>query len=67
MFVTKPGKANYIETRAYCPISLSLFLLKMMDKLVYRYIRDEILGLRPYVNTNLPTNQENPVRLQCNM
>jgi hypothetical protein len=47
MFIPKPGKANYTEAKAYCPISRSSFMLKTMEKLVDRHIRDEILGLRP--------------------
>jgi hypothetical protein len=47
MSLLKSRKANYIEARAYCPISLSFFLLKIMDKLMYRHIRDEILRLHP--------------------
>jgi hypothetical protein len=46
-FIPKPGKANYTEAKAYCSISLSSFMLKTMEKLVDRHIRDQILGLRP--------------------
>jgi hypothetical protein len=46
-FFPKPGKANYTEAKAYRPISLSSFMLKMMEKLVDRHIRDEILGVCP--------------------
>jgi hypothetical protein len=46
-FIPKPGKANYTEAKAYRPISLSSFMLKMMEQLVDRHIRDEILGLHP--------------------
>jgi hypothetical protein len=46
MFIPEPRKAIYTEAKAYCPISLSSFMLKTMEKLVYRHIRDEILGLR---------------------
>jgi hypothetical protein len=46
-FMPKPGKANYTKAKAYCPISLSSFMLKTMDKLVDRHIRGKILGLRP--------------------
>ena len=46
-FIPKPGKANYTEAKAHRPISLSSFMLKMMEKLVDRHIRDEILGLGP--------------------
>jgi hypothetical protein len=35
-FIPKPGKVDYTEAKAYRPISLSSFLLKMMEKLVDR-------------------------------
>jgi hypothetical protein len=46
-FIPKPGKLNYTEAKAYCPISLSYFLLKMMEKLVDRHIRDNALKEYP--------------------
>jgi hypothetical protein len=46
-FIPKPGKASYTEAKAYCPISLSSFTLKTMEKLVDTHIRDEIMRLRP--------------------
>jgi hypothetical protein len=57
MFFPKPRRANYTMAKAYSPINLSSFMLKMMEKLVDRHIRDEFLGLHPYINTNLPTKQ----------
>jgi hypothetical protein len=48
-FIPKPGKATYTEPKAYCPISLLSFMLKTMEKLVDRQIRDEILGLHPLI------------------
>jgi hypothetical protein len=57
-FTPKTGKANYTETKAYCPISLSSFMLKTMEKLVDGHIRDEVLGLCPYsVPVHLPTRE----------
>jgi hypothetical protein len=46
-FIPKPGKANYTEAKAYCSISLSSFMVKTMEKLVDRHIRNKIFGLRP--------------------
>ena len=46
-FIPKPGKANYTEAKAYSPVSRSSFMLKTMEKLVDRHIRDVILGLHP--------------------
>jgi hypothetical protein len=45
-FIPKPGKLDYTEAQAYRPISLS-FLLKTMEKLVDRPIRDEALRIYP--------------------
>jgi hypothetical protein len=42
-FFPKPGKLDYTEAKAYRPISLSSFLLKTMEKLVDRHIRDGAL------------------------
>ena len=47
MFIPKRGKAIYTKAKAYHPISLSSFMLKTMEILVERHIRDEILGLYP--------------------
>jgi hypothetical protein len=44
-FIPKPGKANSTEAKAYCLLRLSSFVLKTMEKLVDRHIKDEILGL----------------------
>jgi hypothetical protein len=46
-FIPKPGKLNYTKAKAYCPISLSSLLLKMIEKLVNRHIRDGVLKKYP--------------------
>jgi hypothetical protein len=46
-FIPKPGKLDYTEAKVYCPISLSSFLLKTMEKLVDRYISDSALKEYP--------------------
>jgi hypothetical protein len=46
-FIPKPGKLDYTEAKAYRPISLSSFLLKTMEKLVDRHIRDGALRAYP--------------------
>jgi hypothetical protein len=45
-FFPKPGKFDYTEAKAYRPISLSSFLLKIMENLVESHIRDN--SLREY-------------------
>jgi hypothetical protein len=64
MFIPAPGKVNYTQAKAYCPISL-LSLQKTMQKLVARNIKDETLGHIPYIYNNLPTNQVSPKKPQC--
>jgi hypothetical protein len=46
-FIPKPRKYNYTEANAYRPISLSSFLLKMMEIIVDRHIRDGALRFQP--------------------
>jgi hypothetical protein len=46
-FIPKPGEASYTEAKAYHPITLSSFLLKTMEKLVDRYIRDDVMRISP--------------------
>jgi hypothetical protein len=64
-FIPKPGKANYTEAKAHRPISLSSFMLKMMEKLVDRHIRDEILGLRPLHWYQFAYQPGSPLKLHC--
>jgi hypothetical protein len=47
VFIPKPGRHSYSGPRDYRPISLTSFLLKTMDRLVYRYPRDDTLALVP--------------------
>jgi hypothetical protein len=47
VFIPKPGRSSYCGPRDFRPISLTSFLLKTMDRLVDRYLRDEILALQP--------------------
>jgi len=47
VFIPKPSRDSYSGPRDYRPISLPSFLLKTMERLVDRYLRDEILALMP--------------------
>jgi hypothetical protein len=40
VFIPKPGRNCYSGPRDYRPISLTSFLLKTMERLVDRYLRD---------------------------
>jgi hypothetical protein len=54
-FIPKPEKLDYTEAKAYRPFSLSSFLLKTMEKLVDRHIRDGALKKYLYTETNMLT------------
>jgi len=45
VFIPKPGTSSYCGPRDFRPISLTSFLLKTMERLVDRYLRDETLAL----------------------
>jgi hypothetical protein len=47
VFIPKPGKANYGGPKDYRPMSLASFLLKTMERLVDRFIRDELAVSSP--------------------
>ena len=47
VFIPKPGRNIYSGPRDYRPISLTLFLLKAVERLVDRYLRDEALAIVP--------------------
>ena len=47
VFIPKPGKSCKCGPRDFRPISLTSFLLKTMERLVDRYLGDEILVHKP--------------------
>jgi len=47
VFIPKPSSNSYCGPKDFRPISLTLFLLKTMQRLVDRFLRDEILLLKP--------------------
>jgi hypothetical protein len=47
VFIPKPGKNSYGRPKDFRPISLTSFLLKTMERLVDRFLRDEILATKP--------------------
>ena len=47
IFIPKPGKANYDNAKAFRPISLTSFLLKTMEKILDRELRDTTLTKNP--------------------
>jgi hypothetical protein len=48
VFIPKLGRNSYLGPRDFRPISLTSFLLKTMERLGDRFLRDEILALRPF-------------------
>jgi len=47
VFIPKPGRSTYSGPRDFRPISLTSFLLKTMERLVDRFLRDEALAIVP--------------------
>jgi hypothetical protein len=47
VFIPKPGRNSYCGPRDFRAISLTSFLLKTMERLVDRFLRDEVLTLEP--------------------
>jgi hypothetical protein len=47
VFIPKPGRNCYRGPRDYKPISLASFLLKAMERMVDRHLRDEALAIVP--------------------
>jgi len=47
VFIPKPGRNTYSWPRDYRPISLTSFLLKTLERLLDRYLRDEALAIVP--------------------
>ncbi|KAL1447090.1 hypothetical protein WDU94_000567 [Cyamophila willieti] len=45
--IPKPGRTSYAEAKAYRPITLSSFILKTLEKLVDKYVRENFLVERP--------------------
>jgi hypothetical protein len=45
VFIPKPGRNSSSGPRDYRPISLTSFLLKTLERLVDRYLRDEAMAL----------------------
>jgi hypothetical protein len=45
VFILKPSRTSYSGPRVYRPISPTSFLLKTMERLVDRYLRDKALAL----------------------
>jgi hypothetical protein len=47
VFIPKPGRNSYCGPKDFRPISFTSFLLKTLERLVDRFLRDEILVSKP--------------------
>ena len=47
VFLPKPGRESYSDAKSFRPISLTSFLLKVLERLVYWYLNDGPLKQRP--------------------
>ncbi|ENN73442.1 hypothetical protein YQE_09939, partial [Dendroctonus ponderosae] len=47
-FIPKPGKKDYTEPKSFRPISLTSFLMKMLEKIIDRYLTEEVLIRKAY-------------------
>ena len=61
VFLPKPDMSSYCGHRDFRPISLTSFLLKTMERLVHRYLRDETLALLPLRRNQHEYQLENSV------
>ena len=47
VFIPKSGRDTYAQAKSYRPISLTSFLLKTLEKLVDRHIKDDNMRTKP--------------------
>ena len=47
IFIPKVGEDNCFEGKSFTPFSLTTFLLKIIEKLVNRYVRETLMGTFP--------------------
>jgi len=59
VFIPKPGGSSFCGPRDFRLINLISFLLKIMERVVDRFLRDEILALRPLHHNNMHTRLGN--------
>jgi hypothetical protein len=53
VFIPKPGSDTHSRSKDYRPISLTSFMLKTMERLIDRFMQDEILTSLSYMLTRL--------------
>jgi len=55
VFIPKPGRNSYRESKDFRPISLTSFLLKTMERLVDRFLRDAFWLPSYFIPINMHT------------
>jgi len=48
VFIPKPGRDDYTLPKSFRPISLTSFLLKTLERLCDRFLRDDIVSIREF-------------------
>ncbi|CAH2088502.1 unnamed protein product [Euphydryas editha] len=64
VFIPKPGKGDYSQPKSFRPISLTSFLLKVLERIIDRELRSTTLVEQP-LNPSTPTQQANQQTLPC--
>jgi hypothetical protein len=67
MFILKRGKANYTKSKAHRPVNLSSLVLKTIEKLVDRHVRDELLRFYPLHRNWFACQPSKSTKLPCTM
>jgi hypothetical protein len=57
-FISKPGKTNYTDSKSFRPISLMSFVLKTLEKIIDRHIRNTTLVWKPLHKKQYAYQQE---------
>jgi hypothetical protein len=66
VYTKAAGKSDYTEAKAYRPTSLSSFVLKTMETLVDKHIRDSVLEY-PLHQNQYVHQLENALKLRSKM
>ena len=48
VYIPKPGKENYISGKSFRPINVSNTLLRILEKIIDRFLRDEYVSKLPF-------------------
>lgn len=65
VFIPKEGETSHTEAKGFKLISLSSFLLKLLEKVIDNYIRSS-LGYNSLESLNMPILKESPLKQRFN-